>query len=473
MSFISYEFAILLAACLIAYACLQRRAQNVVLLVASYVFYGAWDVRFLALLGASTVWDFWIAGRIFEAKSSPDPKSAKRWLVLALSVSLGVLTFFKYFGFFTHEAAAALKALGVPVSMPVLEITLPIGISFYTFQSISYVVDIYRGQMQPARSLLDFATFIAFFPQLVAGPIERAKHMLPQFASPRRVTLEDFREGTWLMLIGYVRKVVIADTAAKLAEPYFATPAKHSSVELACGLLLFSLQIYGDFAGYTDIARGTARLFGFKLMRNFEHPYFARSIAEFWRRWHISLSTWLRDYLYIALGGNRRGEARTYLALMVTMLLGGLWHGASWNFLIWGGLHGLYLCVHRALRAGLDKLQGSTAFSLLPARAALGWVLTFGLVSFTWLFFRSTDMATTSAYLSGLAKLDLSDANALVPPALLAALTLLIDVPQAIGGEELRWARMPRLARVSLAAALVTLLLASQDTGQPFIYFQF
>jgi D-alanyl-lipoteichoic acid acyltransferase DltB (MBOAT superfamily) len=394
-------------------------------------------------------------------------------MLLSLCVSFGVLGFFKYFGFFTHEAVEALQKLGVQASVPALEILLPIGISFYTFQSISYVIDIYRGELKPARSLLDFATYIAFFPQLVAGPIERAEHMIPQFESSRSVSVQDVREGAWLMLIGYVRKVVIADTAARFAERYFEEPGKHSSLELSCGLLLFSLQIYGDFAGYTDIARGTARLFGFKLMRNFEHPYFSRSVAEFWRRWHISLSTWLRDYLYVPLGGNRHGVARTYLSLMITMLLGGLWHGASWNFLIWGGLHGAYLCAHRVLRARLDALQRRASWSFLPARAALGWLLTFALVTFTWLFFRSTDTATTVAYLEGLAKLDFSGVRALVPVALLAALTLLVDVPQAVTRDELRWAHLPRIARVPLAAVLVLFLLSSQETGQPFIYFQF
>jgi D-alanyl-lipoteichoic acid acyltransferase DltB (MBOAT superfamily) len=473
MSFISFQFAILLAVCLVAYALLPRRGQNALLLIASYVFYGAWDWRFLGLLGASTLWDFWVAGRIYAARSAPDPRAAKRWLIVSLCVSLGVLTFFKYFGFFTHEAVHALQRLGLHVSAPALRIVLPIGISFYTFQSISYVVDIYRGQMQPARSLLDFATFIAFFPQLVAGPIERAKHMLPQFANDRRVTAEDFREGVWLMLIGYVRKVVIADAAAHFAEPMFTHPEKHTSLELMCGLMLFALQIYGDFAGYTDIARGAARLFGFRLMRNFEHPYFSLNVSEFWRRWHISLSTWLRDYLYVSLGGNRGGELRTYRNLMLTMLLGGLWHGASWNFLIWGGLHGLYLCVHRPLRRGLDALQGTADSGFAQARAALGGVTTFALVSFTWLFFRSTSWKLTLAYLHGLSKLDMHDATALAPVVVLAALTLIVDLPQSLAGDELRWARMPRLARLPIAAALIVLLLFSQDTGKPFIYFQF
>ena len=469
MSFISFEFAALLAVCLTLYAVLPRRGQNVVLMIASYVFYGAWDVRFLLLLWFSTIVDFVVGQRIKRAADAGDVRLKLRWLRVSLCTSLGILGFFKYFGFFAGELSIALLRFGVHVDLPTLHVVLPVGISFYTFQSISYAMDIYRGRMRPARSLLDFATFIAFFPQLVAGPIERARNMMPQFENPRVVTLGSFRDGAWLMLTGYTRKVLIADTAAYFCAPMFEDPTKHSSLELGCGLLLFAIQIYGDFAGYTDIARGTARLFGFQLMRNFEHPYFARNVSEFWRRWHISLSTWLRDYLYVPLGGNRRGEARTYLNLMITMLLGGLWHGASWNFLIWGGLHGVYLCVHRMARGALGDRP---AFLRIPL-ATTGALATFFLVSFTWLFFRSTSFAVTLAYLHGLSAFDFGGARALVPVALLAAMTLLIDLPQALSGDELRVARMPRLVRIPLAAAMLVLMLWSGSSGQPFIYFQF
>jgi D-alanyl-lipoteichoic acid acyltransferase DltB (MBOAT superfamily) len=472
MSFISIDFAILLAICLALYAVLERRAQNVVLLLASYVFYGAWDVRFLLLLWLSTGVDFFVSHRIARADAAGDAKLKLRWLRVSLCTSLGILGFFKYFGFFAGELQAALARAGVAVDLPTLHVVLPVGISFYTFQSISYAVDVYRGAMRPARSLLDFATFIAFFPQLVAGPIERAKHMVPQFENPRVVTVGAVREGVWLMLFGYARKVVIADTAAHFCAPRFEHPDKFTSLELICGLLLFAIQIYGDFAGYTDIARGTARLFGFQLMRNFEHPYFARNVSDFWRRWHISLSTWLRDYLYVPLGGNRRGELRTYANLMITMLLGGLWHGASWNFLIWGGLHGLYLCVHRKLRGALSALSGALR-GLSPLLTAAGVLATFCLVCFTWLFFRSTSFDLTLAYLRGLSALDFGGAKALGPVALLSALTLAIDLPQALSNDELRVARTPRLVRIPIAAAVLVLLVLSGDSGQPFIYFQF
>ncbi len=472
MNFVSLEFAALLVVTLTLYAFLGRRPQNLLLLCASYVFYGSWDVRFLLLLGYSTISDFVLSHAIQRAAEAGDEGRKKLWLRVSLVTSLGILGFFKYFGFFAGEAQFALARVGIAADLPTLNVVLPVGISFYTFQSISYAVDVYRGQMRPASSLLDFAAFIAFFPQLVAGPIERATHLLPQFQSPRTVTLRNFRDGLWLMLIGYARKVVIADTAAHFAEPYFTDPASRTALELVAGLLLFAIQIYGDFAGYTDIARGTARLFGFELMRNFAHPYFSRNVSEFWRRWHISLSTWLRDYLYVPLGGNRAGELRTHLNLMTTMLLGGLWHGASWNFLIWGGLHGLYLSLHRLARGPLDRLSAAVP-AARPLLAVGGPLLTFAVVTFTWLFFRSTTFDITTAYIEGLLRADFTVARSLVPVAALAALTLAIDLPQALSGDELRFARLPRLVRVPVAATLIVLMAFSADSGQPFIYFQF
>jgi alginate O-acetyltransferase complex protein AlgI len=473
MSFVSIDYGILLAACLFAYHFLGRREQNVLLLVTSYVFYGAWDWRFLFLLGGSTVWDYFVGGKLYTAVRSGDAVRKRRWLLASLCVNLSVLGFFKYFGFFADSAQVVLQKLGVHADLPTLHVILPVGISFYTFQSLSYSIDIYRGEMQPARSLLDFAAFIAFFPQLVAGPIERAKHMLPQFGSPRSVSETQIHEGIWLILFGYVRKVVVADTAAHFANPMFDAPAKCTSLELMCGLLLFSLQIYGDFAGYSDIARGTAKLFGFELMRNFDHPYFSRNVTEFWRRWHISLSTWLRDYLYIPLGGNRGGELRTYRNLMATMLLGGLWHGASWNFVIWGGLHGLYLCVHRALRGPLANPP--RAITALPAglRSLLGGAITLGLVAFAWLFFRSTSTELTGQYVAGLLRFDMGGGAEIVPVIVLGSLMLALDLPQALTGDDLAIARLPRIARLPIATAMIVLFAFSLEAGQPFIYFQF
>ena len=341
MLFNSYEYALFLIVVLVAYhLLLKRRLQNVVLLLASYWFYAAWDARFLSLIWISTIVDYTVGLRIQASRDAGRAQRGRYWLGLSLATNLGLLGFFKYYGFFIDSAVDFLQGFGFSASPSTLSVILPVGISFYTFQTLSYTFDVWRGSLAPTRNALDFALFVAFFPQLVAGPIERASRLLPQIQRDRSVASADVSTGIYLILTGLVRKVVIADTAGLIADKYFADPASHGGLELVVGILLYTLQIYGDFAGYSNIARGSARLLGFELMRNFRHPYFSASVTEFWQRWHISLSTWLRDYLYIPLGGNRRGVRRTYVNLLATMLLGGLWHGASWNFVIWGGLQG-------------------------------------------------------------------------------------------------------------------------------------
>jgi len=472
LSFVSIQFAVLCLSCLAIYPWLSRRGQNALILLTSYLFYGSWDWRFLSLLAATTLFDFFVVQRIEDARKSGDQRLAKRWLQASLTSNLSVLGFFKYFDFFVHEAHAVLSGVGFETSAPVLDIVLPVGISFYTFQSISYAVDVYRGDGRACRDLLDFATFIAFFPQLVAGPIERANHMLVQFESPRRTTGAQVQDGLWLILIGFFRKVVISDTAAYFSNSPFAHPDGRSAPTLICAVLLFTVQIYGDFAGYSDIARGVAKLFGFELMRNFDRPYFSQNVAEFWRRWHISLSTWLRDYLYVPLGGNRKGAARTYVNLFITMLLGGLWHGASWNFVIWGALHGIYLGIHRALRPALAALSARGAAWAGALRVG-GMLTTFGLVAFTWLFFRSASFELTRELLVGLFFGRWEATSLTAVTAVLLAMTLAIDIPQYLAHDDTRLARLPRLARIPIAACMWLLLFSSQNTGEPFIYFQF
>jgi D-alanyl-lipoteichoic acid acyltransferase DltB (MBOAT superfamily) len=315
---------------------------------------------------------------------------------------------------------------------------------------------------------LDFALFVAFFPQLVAGPIERAAHFLPQVQRERRVTADDVAEGVFLILVGLVRKVVIADTAGLIADRYFASPGDHGALALLAGVALYTLQIYGDFAGYSNIARGSARLLGFELMRNFKHPYFAASVTEFWQRWHISLSTWLRDYLYIPLGGNRGTVRRTYVNLMATMLLGGLWHGASWNFVIWGALHGGYLAVHRALTSRREA-QGRP-----PWRRSVGVAITLPLIAMTWLSFRITDMATFGDYLAGLTRWTEIDPSALIPVLLLTLLLLVIDLPQHQTDDEFALLHLPPVGvGVRAGAAALLLVFSAGGADVPFIYFQF
>src|SRR5205814_3543068 len=312
---------------------------NLLLLVASYCFYGWWDPRFLALIAASTIVDFYCAEAIDR---SEDVARRRVLLTMSLVINLGFLAVFKYFNFFMDSFAATLQTLGFrETPIAVLQILLPPGISFYTFQEVAYIVDVYHRKLQPADSLMDYALFISLFPHLIAGPIQRPSHLLPQVQKAREWDSENAFSGLLLILEGLFRKCVIADNCALIANAAFGGSFGKPSLPVALlGMYAFAWQIYGDFSGYSSIARGCAQLMGFHFMVNFRQPYFAESIQDFWRRWHISLSTWLRDYLYIPLGGNRHGERKTYRNLMLTMLLGGLWHGANWTFVIWGGLHG-------------------------------------------------------------------------------------------------------------------------------------
>jgi D-alanyl-lipoteichoic acid acyltransferase DltB (MBOAT superfamily) len=330
---------------------------------------------------------------------------------------------------------------------------------------MSYTIDVYRRRMEATDDLLDFALFVAFFPQLVAGPIERASRLLPQLERERIVGTRDVVEGVYLVIVGLVRKVVIADTAGVIADRYFADPASYSSLALLAGVFLYAMQIYGDFAGYSNIARGSARLLGFDLMRNFRHPYFARSVTDFWRRWHISLSTWLRDYVYIPLGGNRRGAQRTYVNLMTTMLLGGLWHGASWNFVIWGGLHGVYLAVHR--------LWSRRERKYVPM--AIAGPATFTVVALTWLPFRLANFDEFVGYLDHLVSSAVgAELQVVLPVLLLGLLVLLIDVPQHLSGDEYVITRSTVVAAgTRMGVALVLVVMFAGPAGEPFIYFQF
>ena len=473
MIFNSLEFFIFLPLVLAAYYALNLRGQNVLLLVASYFFYGWWDWRFLSLLLISTVVDYAVGLAIAR-----QPARKRGWLMLSMTANLGLLGFFKYFNFFVDSAAALLMAMGFEPHLPVLRIILPVGISFYTFQTMSYTIDVYRGQLAPARNLLDFALYVSFFPQLVAGPIERATHLLPQFSRPRVVTRPMIESGCFLILLGLFRKVVVADGVAPLANAVFASAQTASGPELCLGAMFFAIQIYGDFAGYSDIARGTARLFGFDIMVNFAQPYLSRNITEFWRRWHISLSTWLRDYLYIPLGGNRRGIAATYRNLFLTMWLGGLWHGARWNFVIWGALHGLYLAIHKLwlARRGLKPETGAVVH--FGARALGGVVLTFLLVDLTWIFFRCSTLAQAVSYLQGLVtwRGGWQAFPVFMGLKLLffAGLTLQVDWPAYRRGSEERLLAWPTFARsLAYAGMLLLLIFLRPQDDTPFIYFQF
>ena len=383
MLFNSYVFWVFLAIVMVLYSVLRHRKQNIMLLIASYIFYGWWDWRFLSLILLSTIVDFNVARAIGKTSS---PRRRKSLITISLVTDLGILGLFKYYDFFISSFDNLLVSLGIHAQFPLMHLILPVGISFYTFQTLSYTIDVYRGKMTPTPHFLDFALYICFFPQLVAGPIERSTHLLPQVTNPRVRRREDFREGLYHVMIGLLKKVVIADNLAAVVDMVFQTPIDQlSGTECLFGVYAFAFQIYGDFSGYSSIAQGVAKWLGFDLMFNFRMPYFAQSPSEFWRRWHISLSTWLRDYLYIPLGGNRFGSFNTYRNLLITMLLGGLWHGAAWTFVAWGAFHGLLLCIYRPFEPDrhATPVQRSWPIRLFKV------VVMFHLVCFSWLLFRA------------------------------------------------------------------------------------
>jgi len=451
------------------------RQRNLLLAVASYFFYGCWDWRFLSLLWISTVLDFICGLGIARTESA---RRRRAFLLASVMGNLGILASFKYFNFFLDSLAPLLDALHLWAARPSLNIILPVGISFYTFQTMSYTIDVYRGRIRPTRNFLSFLVYVAYFPQLVAGPIERAGNLLPQIESDRRLTVERAESGLSLILWGYIKKVAIADAIAPHVDRVFTDPGKFGWAALLAGLYLFAVQIYCDFSGYSDIARGSSRLLGIELMENFKQPYLSANITEFWRRWHISLSTWLRDYLYIPLGGNRKGERRTYLNNMLTMLLGGLWHGAGWTFVVWGGLHGLYLAVHKMLTRG--RKIGLSPKPTGPAEAlrhALKAFAVFQLVCFAWVFFRSPDFSLAWRYLSSLALLRQGAAGLDVVWYALAycAAMIILDLAAWVRDAEapFEWVHRPELRGAVYATMMAWLVLCRGGGGQPFIYFQF
>jgi D-alanyl-lipoteichoic acid acyltransferase DltB (MBOAT superfamily) len=382
MVFNSWKFVLFFLLVYTAYLLLRKqyRAQNAFLLVGSYYFYGVWDWRFACLLAATTLIDY-VCGLGIEGSSNP--RWRRCFLLVSLASNLTVLGFFKYYNFFLASLDDLLGGFGLSVAALHLHIILPVGLSFYTFQAITYTVGVYRGELPAERSLLSFALMVAFFPQLVAGPIERARVLLAQINRPRTLDEERFQTGCWLIFWGLWKKIVLADNLAAIANQLFARSDQLTAGEAYLAVLAFAFQIYCDFSAYSDIARGTARLMGFELMLNFNCPYFAVGPSDFWRRWHISLSTWLRDYVYVPLGGNRHGTLLTYRNLLLTMLLGGLWHGAAWNFVWWGLFHGILLCVWRLLG---DKPGIEATWSL--ARRIVTALFFFQLTLFGWLLFR-------------------------------------------------------------------------------------
>ncbi|MEE3332529.1 MAG: MBOAT family O-acyltransferase [Myxococcota bacterium] len=548
MLFNSLQYAVFLPIVLALYFAAGRRGyrlQNQLLVVASYLFYGWWDYRFLFLIVASTVVDFNTALLVDGAGPTPAQRrrsalllvsaallfatpdwfalssgaelgtvlpdtlwgwsplgAALAWtlisefwfpallrleaarrrriaLTMSITINLGILGFFKYFDWFAASLSTAVEsALGIQLSPLTLGLILPVGISFYTLQTISYSVDVYRGELRASTSLVDFAAYVAFFPQLVAGPIERGRHLIPQFQRPRTTSWEDVRQGSWLIGWGLFKKIAIADPISRIVGQSFGPydqltvlAAPEDGVRILVAVYAFAIQIYADFSGYSDIARGSARLLGFDIMLNFRLPYFSVDPSSFWDRWHISLSTWLRDYLYIPLGGNRSGRARTYSNLLVTMLVGGVWHGAAWTFVIWGAFPGIVVAVYRALRVPRGAAQ------LSWPRSVLQGLLMFHLVCFGWLLFRAQNLETVGFFVQALARDFHWTAQAghdFYVLGLIAWPLLVIQACQWWSGRldvVLTW---PKLAQAYVWAFLVLGIVAhSNNTTAEFIYFAF
>jgi D-alanyl-lipoteichoic acid acyltransferase DltB (MBOAT superfamily) len=417
----------------------------------------------------STVVDFTVGRRLHNEQ---EDRRRLRWLLLSVAVNLGILGFFKYSGFFLDSLSELTTSLGLGELNPALRIVLPVGISFYTFQTMSYTFDIFRRRIRPTPSIIDFGTYVAYFPQLVAGPIERAQRLLPQIESLDRPRPRGDRlvEAVGLIATGFFKKVVLADGVAGVVNSSFSDPTALSWLAAVAGVVAFAIQIYGDFAGYTDIARGVSKLLGIDLVLNFSEPYLARNITEFWRRWHISLSDWLRDYLYIPLGGNRGSALATYRNLMITMLLGGLWHGASWNFVFWGGLHGLYLVVHKLTRGGTVETE-PVSWRHLPSI-----LFTFFWVNIAWVFFRAETFETSWQMLHRIFTLQPGATSRadLALVALLGLATLTVDLLTRRGLTAPRLVRLsPALAGAATAVVIAAVVVFSGGTPEPFIYFQF
>ncbi len=470
MLFNSFAFLIFFAIVFTANLLLPRRARNSWLLAASYFFYAAWDWRFLGLILLSTLVDY---GAGLALGASEAPRRRRAIVTGSIVLNLGILACFKYAGFFAESLRELLAVFGVRVSDFALDVVLPVGISFYTFQTMGYTIDVYRRQLTPTRSLLDFGLFVAFFPQLVAGPIERAANLLPQITGERRIGWEKIGSGTWLLLWGLFKKVVIADNFWPLVDSVYAPSAQPTGAEVLAATYAFGIAIYCDFSGYTDIARGTARMLGFELMRNFDLPYFTRSIRDFWRRWHISLSTWMRDYLYIPLGGNRTHPIRN---LWLTMLLCGLWHGAGWNFVAWGAYHGTLMVLYRASLRWRERLLDFRSPGARRAWAFASVLITFHVVMLGWTFFRAETLGRAFELWGALATApDLGLVAEWAPRFVLLVLPLaLLDGSQLVTGDMEPLRRLPWPARsLVYATLLLCIALVGEDFGEDFVYFQF
>ena len=553
MLFNSPEFICFVVAVYAMYVVLPFRAQNFLLLIASYLFYGWWDVRFLFLVALSTTVDFWVGlmlekGRLTRTQKflpasfltvaayvflglnvrsiwsnpsiiivqphdivrnnliswitiglflyllglyvvyrkledSREPNARLYCLMVSLVTQLGLLGVFKYYNFFSYNLQVALNHVGIEAKTLHLNIILPVGISFYTFQSLSYTIDIYRKQFRPTDRFFDFALFVAYFPQLQAGPIERARQLIPQLTRPRSLSIALSYDGLYLIVLGFFKKVAIADGVAPVVDNIFSSTGRISWIDIAIGSVLFAVQIYCDFSGYTDIARGVSKLLGIELVHNFNHPYFSTNPRDFWHRWNISLSTWLRDYLYIPLGGSAGKLWFICRNLMITMLLGGLWHGAAWNFVLWGMYQGALLCVHRAwIDLGFaEGLKRRTLFiTAIPkiVRQIIATAVFFVFICYGWLIFRAHSMTQivdfSSRLVSDFGDLDYGGGTPRLSSLAGMAVLGLIEIAQYASGDQYVHRRLPNpLGGFYLALLLTIIMMGMSNEPAQFIYFQF
>ena len=484
MLFNSISFAIFLPVIFILYWLLggkKIKAQNILLLAASYFFYGCWDWRFLFLLFFSTLLDYFTGLKMDGAGN----RQAKRiWFWLSISVNLGFLGIFKYYNFFANSFAEAVSQVGLTINPWTLKVILPVGISFYTFHGLSYVIDIYYGRIKAEKNFIDYAVFVSFFPLLVAGPIERATHLLPQIKETRTFRYAQAVDGLRQILWGLFKKIVIADQCAVYANLIFNHSADYSGSTLVLGAVFFSFQIYCDFSGYSDIALGTARLFGIELLRNFSFPYFSRDIAEFWRRWHISLSTWFRDYLYIPLGGSKGGTWKKIRNTFIIFLVSGFWHGANWTFIVWGLLNAIYIIPSMILSTNRTNLNIVAPGRFLPGfKEFVSICLTFGLTVFAWIFFRSENLHQAINFIKNIFTTSLfkfpyfQGIGLAIPLFILLALFILVEWVQREHQYALQYLgfKWPVAIRWSFYFSLVLAIFyfAVGGSTQQFIYFQF
>lgn len=482
MLFNSIDFAIFLPVVFVLYWFVSQKnlkLQNLLIVVASYVFYGWWDWRFLSLIVFSTIVDFTI-GKLLLKEEKPSKRKVYLWI--SILVNLGFLGFFKYYNFFLDNLVESFRLFGSELNATSLQVILPVGISFYTFQTLSYTIDVYRRKLEPTNNFVVFAAFVSFFPQLVAGPIERATNLLPQFYTKRKFEYHKAVDGLRQILWGMFKKVVIADNCAEFANEFFNNSDAYGGSGLLLGALFFTFQIYGDFSGYSDIAIGTSRLFGFNLMQNFAFPYFSRDIAEFWRRWHISLSTWFRDYLYIPLGGSRGGTVMKVRNTFIIFIVSGFWHGANWTFIVWGALNAIYFLPLLLTKLNRNNIGIASEGKHLPSfKTIISILITFSLTVIAWIFFRADSVSHAISYLKGIFSESLfsipqfENRTHAVEVLVLIGFLLLIEWTgreSQYGLEKLgfSWNRNLRLGFYLIIVCLIFLFIGKE---QEFIYFQF